>query len=159
MTPDMLSAEKPERDSNKRKDNDQLADILMAVDNMDLESVVIKPGRQQKRASEQAVKEEKPVVEKVEEPDIPLDQSQWRCKQCTFINTVEDWKDVNESHCQMCHQKDQGIYSQITALKQAARVQKVEDYCKECFGTISRTLGYCATCKIAARVDRSGKLD
>ena len=46
----------------------------------------------------------------VPEEEIPLGQSQWRCKTCTFINTVEDWTDSFYASCQMCVKKDNAIF-------------------------------------------------
>lgn len=70
-------------------------------------------------------KEVEPAPKVAPEEEIPLDQSQWRCKACTFINTVESWTDSYAALCEVCNVKDQDIYDQIDAIKKAEFEEKL----------------------------------
>ena len=52
-----------------------------------------------------------PAAEVAPEEEIPLDESQWRCKVCTYINTVENWTELAYANCQMCANQDLDIFS------------------------------------------------
>ena len=42
-----------------------------------------------------------------------MNENQWECKKCTFINTVEYWTDNHYSRCEMCGEMDVDIMMKI----------------------------------------------
>lgn len=55
------------------------------------------------------------------EEEIKLEADEWKCAHCTVINKVENWTNAYYADCKVCEFRDDDIYNQIQAVKQAER--------------------------------------
>ena len=63
------------------------------------------------------------IKEEIAEDEDP---NKWNCKQCTFLNEIENWTDIKQSICQMCDGPDDTIKQTILAAIQAKGAQVVQ---------------------------------
>ena len=56
------------------------------------------------------IEQDKP--DQVQTPKI--EDNQFQCKQCTFINTVQNMRDRQQAYCEICGEVDDETYKMLT---------------------------------------------
>jgi hypothetical protein len=82
------------------------------------------------------MKEESPVKEQEVKEELKINENQWQCERCTFINDI-DWESILSPRCQICGFKNELISELIMERNQAikctkCRTLKVNDECPKC---------------------------
>ena len=42
-----------------------------------------------------------------------LEENDWRCMNCQYINTIDDWEKPNEAKCDSCNKMNQAVLVKI----------------------------------------------